>query len=114
MNLPALLLISLSAFSAPCSLMKATAFFTIAWASSLVADAPANKGPLATALTANAHATSLAIRAIMTPSPTQEAAVVLHRVPVDLGAAHVRFVLTEVVGKKGHCRVRICMAFAFR
>src|ERR1700730_4498369 len=113
MNLPALLLISLSAFSAPCSLMKATAFFTIAWASSLVADAPANKGPLATALAANTTAASLAIRAIIIPFPTQEVAVVLHRVPAGLDAAHVGFAFTDVMGK-GHCGVRTCMAFAFR
>src|ERR1700716_3411553 len=37
MNFPALLVISGYAFSAPCSLMKATAFLTIATASSLLA-----------------------------------------------------------------------------
>src|SRR4030088_1331757 len=41
MNLPALLVISGYAFSAPCSLMKATAFLTIATASSLLAPSAA-------------------------------------------------------------------------
>ena len=44
--------------------------------------------------------------------PAREAAVVLHRVPAALDAAHVGFVFTDVIGN-GHCGARTCMAFAF-
>jgi len=44
--------------------------------------------------------------------PGREAAVVLHRVPAALDAAHVGFVFADVIGN-GHCGAGTCMAFAF-
>src|SRR4029434_1553985 len=44
--------------------------------------------------------------------PAREAAVVLHRVPAALDAAHVGFVFTDVIGN-GHYGARTCMASAF-
>src|ERR1700726_2340938 len=55
MNLPALLVISGYAFSGPCSLMKATAFLTIATASSLLAPSAAAAPPAKTRVAARAE-----------------------------------------------------------
>ncbi len=44
--------------------------------------------------------------------PGREVAVVLHRVPAGLDAAHVGLIFTDVMGN-GHCGARTCMALAF-
>jgi hypothetical protein len=45
--------------------------------------------------------------------PGRKVAVVIHRVPAGLDAAHVGFVFTDVMGN-GHCGARACRAFAFQ